>query len=90
MKDFLASCRLAQQGGQAASTPLAAYLHRQCLQLLTGDKEQTRAGTGGDPTKEALLQRLALKSVEFLNGPTPLLPSELGVPWCPPSGIKVL
>ena len=82
MLAFFSLCRLAindeaQQGGHAASTILAAYLHRQCLQLLTGDKEQTKAGTGGDPLREALLQRLALKSVGFLSGPAPLLPSEL-------------
>ena len=81
MHTFLSLCRLAindeaQQGGHAASTILAAYLHRQCLQLLTGDKEQTKAGTWGDPLREAL-QRLALKSVGFLSGPAPLLPSEL-------------
>ena len=64
MHSFLSLCRLAindeaQQGGHAASTILAAYLHRQCLQLLTGDKEQTKARSGGDPLREALLQRLA-------------------------------
>ena len=40
---------------------LAANLPRSCLQILTGDKEQTRAGTGGDPLKEALLSTKRIK-----------------------------
>jgi len=66
----------AQQGGQAGSTILASFLHRRCLQLLIGDKKQTRSGTGGEPTKEALLTKLAMKSIGFLNSPFPYLPSE--------------
>ena len=80
-QSFLASCSIAindeaQQGGQAGSTILASFLDRRCLQLLIGDKEQTRSGTGGEPTKEALLTKLAMKSVGFLNSPFPSLPSE--------------
>ena len=66
-----------QQGGQAGFTALAANLPRSCLQLLTGDSEQTRAGTGGDPLKEALLHCLAQKSIGFLGGPGPRLPAEM-------------
>jgi len=55
-QSFLASCSIAineevQHGGQAGSTILASFLDRRCLQLLIGDKEQTRSGTGGEPTK---------------------------------------
>ena len=50
-QSFLTSCSIAindeaQQGGQAGSTILASFLDRRCLQLLIGDKEQTRSGTG--------------------------------------------
>ena len=78
---FLTTCKVAindeaQQGGQARSTILASFLDRRCLQLLIGDKEQTRSGTGGEPTKEALLTKLAMKSIGFLHSPFPSLPSE--------------
>ena len=78
---FLTTCKVAindeaQQGGQAGSTILASFLDRRCLQLLIGDKEQTHSGTGGEPTKEALLTKLAMKSIGFLHSPFPLLPSE--------------
>ena len=80
-RTFLMSCSIAindeaQQGGQAGSTILASFLDRRCLQLFIGDKEQTRSGTGGEPTKEALLTKLAMKSVGFLHSPFPSLPSE--------------
>ena len=50
---FLLLCCLAindeaQQGGQCGFTILAALLSRFCLQIFTGDREQTRTGTGGD------------------------------------------
>ena len=49
---FLILCLLAindeaQQGGQSGFTILAALLSRFCLQIFTGDREQTRTGTGG-------------------------------------------
>ena len=80
--DFIAKVRLSiidegQQGGQAGFTALAANLPRSCLQIFTGDKEQTRAGTGGDPLKETLLSRLAQKAIGFLGGPNPRLPAEM-------------
>ena len=79
LQSFIQSCRVAindeaQQGGQAGFTVLAGFLSIHCLQILTGDKEQNRSGTGGEPTKEALLERLALKSVGFLNNTTALFP----------------
>ena len=81
LQSFIQSCRVAindeaQQGGQAGFTILAGFLSIHCLQILTGDKEQNRSGTGGEPTKEALLERLALKSVGFLNNTTALFPWE--------------
>ena len=81
LQSFIQSCRVAindeaQQGGQAGFTVLARFLSIHCLQILTGDKEQNRSGTGGEPTKEALLERLALKSVGFLNNTTALFPWE--------------
>ena len=81
LQSFIQSCRVAindeaQQGGQAGFTVLAGFLSIHCLQILTGDKEQNRSGTGGEPTKEALLERLALKSVGFLNNTTALFPWE--------------
>ena len=80
--NFIAKVRLSiidegQQGGQAGFTALAASLPRSCLQIFTGDKEQTRAGTGGDPLKEALLSRLAQKAIGFLGGPNPRLSAEM-------------
>ena len=62
-QSFLTSCSIAindeaQQGGQAGSTILASFLDRRCLQLLIGDKEQTRSGTGGEPTKESSSRNL--------------------------------
>ena len=79
LQSFIQSCRVAindeaQQGGQAGFTVLAGFLSIHCLQILTGDKEQNRSGTGGEPTKEALLERLAPKSVGFLNNTTALFP----------------
>ena len=47
------------------------------LYCAPGDKEQTRAGTGGDPLKEALLTRLAQKAIGFLGGPAPRLLAEM-------------
>ena len=81
LQSFIQSCRVAindeaQQGGQAGFTVLAGFLSIHCLQILTGDKEQNRSGTGGEPTNEALLERLALKSVGFLNNTTALFPWE--------------
>ena len=81
LQSFIQSCRVAindeaHQGGQAGFTVLAGFLSIHCLQILTGDKEQNRSGTGGEPTKEALLERLALKSVGFLNNTTALFPWE--------------
>ena len=81
LQSFIQSCRVAindeaQQGGQAGFTVLTGFLSIHCLQILTGDKEQNRSGTGGEPTKEALLERLALKSVGFLNNTTALFPWE--------------
>ena len=43
-----------QQGGQAGYTVLGANLPSNCLQCLTGDKEQHKSGTGGEKIKEAL------------------------------------
>ncbi|MCV6601208.1 MAG: hypothetical protein OIF54_06550, partial [Cohaesibacter sp.] len=81
LQSFIHSCRVAindeaQQGGQAGFTVLAGFLSSHCLQILTGDREQNRSGTGGEPTKEALLARLALKSIGFLNSSTSLFPWE--------------
>ena len=82
IRAFLEACRLAindesQQGGHAGFTILATCLARACLQIFTGDREQTRAGTGGDQLRESLLQRLANKGIGFLGGPPPRLPSEM-------------
>ena len=82
LRSFLEACRLAindesQQGGHAGFTILATCLARACLQIFTGDREQTRAGTGGDLLRESLLQRLANKGIGFLDGPPPKLPSEM-------------
>ena len=79
---FLILCLLAindeaQQGGQSGFTILAALLSRFCLQIFTGDREQTRTGTGGDFLKEELLKRLSHKNIGFLGKPNPLLPHEL-------------
>ena len=82
LRSFLEACRLAindesQQGGHAGFTILATCLARACLQIFTGDREQTRAGTGGDLLRESLLQRLAHKGIGFLDGPPPKLPLEM-------------
>ena len=79
---FLILCALAindeaQQGGQSGFTILAALLSRFCLQIFTGDREQTRTGTGEDFLKEELRKRLSHKNIGFLGKPDPLLPHEL-------------
>ena len=84
---FLVLCLLAindeaQQGGQSGFTILAALLSRFCLQIFTGDREQTRTGTGGDFLKEELLKRLSHKNIGFLGKPNPLLPHELTTSLC--------
>ena len=84
---FLILCLLAindeaQQGGQSGFTILAALLSRFCLQIFTGDREQTRTGTGGDFLKEELLKRLSHKNIGFLGKPNPLLPHELTSSLC--------
>ena len=70
-------------------TVLAGFLSIHCLQILTGDKEQNRSGTGGEPTKEALLERLALKSVGW-NNTTALFPRVRQECWSDPSTISAL
>ena len=80
IRTFLEACRLAdesQQGGHAGFTILATCLLRECLQIFTGDREQTRAGTGGDQLRESLLKRLSHKGIGFLGSPPPRLPSEM-------------
>ena len=57
LTSFLILCLLAindeaQQGGQSGFTILAALLSRFCLQIFTGDREQTRTGTGGTFSKK--------------------------------------
>ena len=84
---FLILCCLAindeaQQGGQSGFTILAALLSRFCLQIFTGDREQTRTGTGGDFLKEELLKRFSHKNIGFLGKPNPLLPQELTSSLC--------
>ena len=84
---FLILCLLAindeaQQGGQSGFTILAALLSRFCLQIFTGDREQTRTGTGEDFLKEELLKRLSHKNIGFLGKPNPLLPHELTSSLC--------
>ena len=82
IRSFLETVRLAindesQQGGQAGFTILATCLSRLCLQIFTGDREQTRASTGGDLLKEALTRRLAVKSIGLLGTQHPRLPTEM-------------
>lgn len=79
---FMKTVRLAfndesQQGGQAGYTVLGANLPSNCLQCLTGDKEQHKSGTGGEKIKEAPHERLSQKAICFLGGPLPRLPHEL-------------
>ena len=71
IRTFLEACRLAindesQQGGHAGFTILATCLLRECLQIFTGDREQTRAGTGGDQLRESLLKWMASESLLIL------------------------
>ena len=62
---------------RAATQASATCLLRECLQIFTGDREQTRPGTGGDQLRESSLKRLSHKSIGFLGGPLPRLPSEM-------------
>ena len=85
IRTFLEACRLAindesQQGGHAGFTILATCLLRECLQIFTGDREQTRAGTGGDQLRESLLKRLSHKSIGFLGVRSPASLQK----WLPP------
>ena len=78
---FVKKVRLAfndesQQGGKAGFT-VGANLPCNCLQCLTGDQEQTKAGTGGESLQEALVNRLSHKAIGFLGGPKPLLPNSM-------------
>ena len=79
LRSFLEACRLAinDESQQPASLFLLRVLPVHALQIFTGDREQTRAGTGGDLLRESLLQRLAHKGIGFLDGPPPKLPSEM-------------
>ena len=70
------------KAGNPDFTILAALLSRFCLQIFTGDREQTRTGTGGDFLKEELLKRLSHKNIGFLGKPNPLLPHELTSSLC--------
>ena len=56
-----------QQGKKAGFTVIGANLPCSCLQCLTGDQEQTKAGTGGEPFQEALVNQLAHKAIGFLG-----------------------
>ena len=42
-----------------------------CLQCLTGDQEQTKAGTGGEKLQEPSVDQLAHKAIGFLGGSKP-------------------
>ena len=66
-----------QQGGKAGFTVVGANLPCSCLQCLTGDQEQTKAGTGGEKLQEALVDQLAHKTIGFLGGSKPHLPSSM-------------
>ena len=66
-----------QQGGKAGFTVIGANLPCSCLQCLTGDQEQTKAGTGGEKLQEALVDQLAHKAIGFLGGSKPHLPSSM-------------
>ena len=95
---FIKKVRLAfndesQQGGKAGFTVIGANLPCSCLQCLTGDQEQTKAGTGGEKLQEALVDQLAHKAIGFLGGSKPHLPSSMlfslfnqGSPYC--SGLQ--
>ena len=79
---FIKKVRLAfndesQQGGKAGFTVIGANLPCSCLQCLTGDQEQTKAGTGGEKLQEALVDQLAHKAIGFLGGSKPHLPSSM-------------
>ena len=56
---------------------IGANLRCSCLQCLTGDQEQTKAGTGGEKLQEALVDQLAHKGIGFLGGSKPHLPSSM-------------
>ena len=78
---FIKKVRLAfnesQQGGKAGFTVIGANLPCSCWQCLTGDQEQTKAGTGGEKLQEALVDQLAHKAIGFLGGSKPHLPSSM-------------
>ena len=81
LSTFIKKVRLAfndesQQGGKAGFTVIGANLPCSCLQCLTGDQEQTKAGTGGEKLQEALVDQLAHKAIGFL-GSKPHLPSSM-------------
>ena len=65
------------EGGKAGFTVIGANLPCSCLQCLTGDQEQTKAGTGGEKLQEALVDQLAHKAIGFLGGSKPHLPSSM-------------
>ena len=82
LSTFIKKVRLAfndesQQGGKAGFTVIGANLPCSCLQCLTGDQEQTKAGTGGEKLQEALVDQLAHKAIGFLGGSKPHLPSSM-------------
>ena len=57
LSTFIKKVRLAfndesQQGGKAGFTVIGANLPCSCLQCLTGDQEQTKAGTGGEKCRK--------------------------------------
>ena len=60
---------------------MGANLPCTCLQCLTGDQEQTKAGTGGEPLQEALVNQSAYKAIGFLGGPKPHLPNSMVSPF---------
>ena len=66
-----------QQGGKIGFTVIGANLPYSCLQCLTGDQEQTKAGTGGKKLQEALVDQLAHKAIDFPGGSKPHLPSSM-------------
>ena len=82
LSTFIKKVRLAfndesQQGGKAGFTVIGANLPCSCLQCLSGDQEQTKAGTGGEKLQEALVDHLAHKAIGFLGGSKPHLPSSM-------------
>ena len=101
LSTFIKKVRLAfndesQQGGKAGFTVIGANLPCSCLQCLTGDQEQTKAGSGGEKCRKLWSTNLRIRPSASSAAPNHIFPppwytpcSRLFAPLRPPTSLRI-